>query len=238
MHSLSAFFHDHRNRRRDVRQRSRLDFERPSGLYVDTPKRFRFLNAEWFGTLRARVETSLWSDLWQWFRAIIRHWIAIAGGAAVAVIFLVATIWGGGGYWLQILSAVTLFVSFVYATFLAWRDEYRKTLGKERRRLLEEAVELVINKPLGLDSLGGVIRLSDKFRSEEDVEWVCQQLDERDHLDPFGVLGETFQPGFDGKRLKFLQDARVAPGPIRSISEAMDYIGYTWGSQNGLTARN
>ena len=38
-----------------------------------------------------------------------------------------------------------------------------------------------------------------------------------DHLDPFGVLAETFQPGFDGKRLKFLQDARVAPGPIRTI---------------------
>jgi hypothetical protein len=172
-----------------------------------------------------RMETSLWSDLWQWLKAIIRHWIAIAGGAAVAVIFLVASIGGGGGYWLRILSALTLFGSFVYATFLIWRDEYRKTLGNERRHLLEEAVELLNNKPLGLDSLGAVIRLSDKFRSEEDVEWVCQQLAERDHLDPFGVLGESFQPGFDGRRLKFLQDARIAAGPIRSISEAMDYIG-------------
>jgi len=182
------------------------------------------------------VETSLLSDLLRWFKAIIRHWIAIAGGTAVAVIFLIASIWGGGN-WLRVLSLVTLFGSFVCATFLAWRDEYRKTLGKDRRRLLEEAVDLLNNKPEGLDSLGAVIRLSDKFRSEEDVEWVCQQLDERDHLNPFGVLGASFEPGFDGKRLKFLQDARVAPGPIRSISEAMSYVQFTWAAKNGLTER-
>jgi hypothetical protein len=59
--------------------------------------------------------TSLSSDLWQWIKAIIRHWIAIAGGAAVAVIFLIASIWGGGN-WLRVLSVVTLFGSFVCAT--------------------------------------------------------------------------------------------------------------------------
>jgi hypothetical protein len=182
------------------------------------------------------MKTSLWSDLWQWLKAIIRHWIAIAGGAAVAVIFLIASIWVGG-YWMRILSLVTLFGSLICAIFLAWRDEFRKTIGTDRRWILEKAVEL-LNSGTGVDALGALIRLSDNFQNEEAVEWVCQQLDANGHLDPFGVLGETFSPGFDGKRLKFLQDARLAPGPICSISEAVSYVGYTWGSQNGLTARD
>jgi hypothetical protein len=186
------------------------------------------------------METSLCSDLWQWVKAIFHHWKSVAGGSGAGVTLLIASIWAGG-YWLRILGLVTLFGSFVWATFLAWRDEYRKTLGKKRRRLLEEAVQL-INNNLHLidmfDSLGAVIRLSDKFQSEEDVEWVCQQLDERGHINPFGVLAETFEPGFDGKRLKFLQDARVAPGGISTIDEAMSYVGRTWASENGLSPRN
>ena len=64
-----------------------------------------------------------------WVKAIFHHWIAVAGGAAVAVIFLVASIWNGD-VWLRFMG--TLFGSFVWATFLAWRDEYRKTVGKKR----------------------------------------------------------------------------------------------------------
>jgi hypothetical protein len=182
------------------------------------------------------METSLRSDLWQWFKAIVRHWIAIAGGAVAAVISLLVSIWGGD--WLRLLSLAILAASLASATFLAWRDEYRKTIGKERRRILEEAVQLLNDKPEEVDSLGAVIRLSEKFGREEDVEWVCQQLDEHGHLDPFGVLGESFEPGFNGKRLKFLQDARVAPSPIYSISDAMNYVAFTWGPKNGLTKRS
>jgi hypothetical protein len=150
--------------------------------------------------------------------------------------FLIASLWVGG-YWLRILGLVTLFGSFVCATFLAWRDEYQKTIGKQRRRILEEIVQLLNDKTEEVDSLGAVIRLSDAFRSEEDVEWVCQQLDEHGHIDPFGVLSESFEPGFDGKRLKFLQDARVTPGQIYSISDAMRYVASTWASKNGLTEK-
>ena len=57
-------------RRRDVRQRSRLDFERSSGLYVDTPKRFRFLNAERFGTILPRLS---------FYRAIAREATGLDG---------------------------------------------------------------------------------------------------------------------------------------------------------------
>lgn len=181
------------------------------------------------------METSLRSDLWKWLQALIRHWVAIAGCALFAVFQICYAIWRRD--WLPVLSWGILGVSFVGATFATWRDEYRKTIGKQRRRILEEVVQLLNDKPEEVDSLGAVIRRSDKFRSEEDVEWVCQQLDEHGHLDPFGVLGESFEPGFDGKRLKFLQDARVAPGQIYSISDAMRYVASTWASKNGLTER-
>jgi hypothetical protein len=50
--------------------------------------------------------------------------------------------------------------------------------------------------------------MSDEFGSEEDVEWVCRQLDEHGYSDPFGILHGCLNL-FDGKRLKFLRDARV-----------------------------
>ena len=180
------------------------------------------------------MHTSLWPDLSQWFRAIVRHWIAVAGGAAVAVIFLIASIWGGGN-WLRVLSLVTLFGSFICATFLAWRDEHRKTVGKERRSILQKAVE-IMNRPFK-DNIVAIIELSDEFGSEGDVEWVCQQLDEHGHGDPFGALHEMFEPGFDGKRLKFLQDARVTQYPITELSDVLSYVMDEWGSKNGVTAR-
>lgn len=181
------------------------------------------------------MKTSLQSDLWTWLKALVRNWVAIAGCALFAVFQICYAIWRRD--WLPVLSWGILGVSSVAATFATWRDEYRKTMGKQRRRILEEVVQLVNDKPEEVDSLGAVIRLSDNFRSEEDVEWICQKLDEYGHIDPFGVLGEAFEPGFDGKRLKFLQDARVAPGQIYSINDAMRYVASTWASKNGLAEK-
>jgi hypothetical protein len=93
-----------------------------------------------------------------------------------------------------------------------------------------------MNRPFK-DNIVAIIELSDEFGSEEDVERVCQQLDEHGHGDPFGILHEMFEPGFDGKRLKFLQDARVAQYPITELSDAVNYVKYEWGSKNGLTER-
>jgi len=86
-----------------------------------------------------------------------------------------------------------------------------------------------------LDEICALIAVSEEFGSEEDVEWVCQQLDEQGHVDPFAILGGggVFKPGFDGKRLKFLQDARVAQ--ISSMTKAIEYVHSTWASKNGLT---
>jgi hypothetical protein len=98
---------------------------------------------------------------------------------------------------------------------------------------LQKAVEIVNSR--NVEHIVAVIELSDEFGSEEDVEWVCEQLKEHGHGDPFGILHEMFKPGFDGKRLKFLQDARVAQYPISSPRDAVGYVRDEWASKNGLT---
>jgi len=200
----------------------------------EPPKRFPLSQApNDLAHYAARMETSIWSDLWQWRKAIFHHWVAITGGAAVAFIFLIASIWAGGNL-LRVLSGVTLFLSFIWATFLTWRDEHRKTVGKNRRSILQKAVEIMNSR--NVQHIVALIELSDEFGSEEDVEWVCQQLDEHGHGDPFSIL-KMFDPGFDGKRLKFLQDACIAGYPIASPSDVINYVNYQWGSKNGLTER-
>jgi hypothetical protein len=173
------------------------------------------------------AKASLWSDLWQWFKAIFRHWKSIAGGSGAGVFLLIASIWAGG-YWLRVLGLVTLCGSFFCAIFLAWRDEHRKTIGKNRGSILQKAVEIANSR--NVDHMVAVIELSDEFGSEEDVEWVCEQLKEHGHGDPFGIL-KMFKPGFDGKRLKFLQDARVAQYRISSPSDAVQYVRDEWASR-------
>jgi hypothetical protein len=198
-------------------------------------------NAHFRARAGRMTRSSLWSDLSQWLKAIVHHWIAIAGGAAVAVIFLIASIWVGGD-WLRFLSVLALFGSFVCATFLAWRDEHAKTIGKERRSILNNVVDFLRPKVTVLgserpDEICALIEVSDDFGSEEDVAWVSQQLDEHSHIDPFAILGTMLEPGFDGKRLKFLQDARVQSPPISSMSDALRYA-HLWASSNGLARKD
>jgi hypothetical protein len=175
---------------------------------------------------------SLWSDVREWLKAIIHHWVASAGCALVAVFQICYGIWHRD--WPPALSWAILAACFVWATFLAWRDEHRKTIGKERRSILNKVVELRAGKRP--DLLAALINVSDEFGSEEDVEWVCQELDEQGHGDPFRIIGAAFKPGFDGKRLKFLLDARVAQ--IRHLGEAIEYVHNTWASKNGLTRKD
>ena len=183
------------------------------------------------------VERSIWSDLRQWLQAIIHHWVASAGCALVAVFQICYGIFRRD--WPPILSWMILAACFLLATFLAWRDEHRKTIGKDRRSILNKIVdlsrpELTVVGVRKLDEICALIAVSEEFGSEEDVEWVCQQLDEQSHVDPFAIIGggALFKPGFDGKRLKFLQDARVAQ--ISSMTGAIEYVHHTWGPKNGL----
>jgi hypothetical protein len=66
--------------------------------------------------------------------------------------------------------------------------------------------------------LGALIRVSDEFGGEEDLKWVCKELDQQGPGDPFRIIGAEFKSGVEGKRLTFLQDARVAR--IRHLSQA------------------
>jgi hypothetical protein len=149
-------------------------------------------------------------------------------------------IWRGD--WLPVLSWGILAVSFVGASFATWRDEYRKTIGKERRSILNRVVDLLdpkvtVRGEQRPDEICALIAASHEFGSEEDVVWICKQLNDHGHVDPFGILGGMFEPGFDGKRLKFLQDARVHSTPIGSMSDALHYAHY-WASSNGLTRKD
>lgn len=179
------------------------------------------------------METWLLSDFWKWLKAIMTHWIARIGGPLVAAFQIFYGIWRRD--WPPALGWAILAGCFVWATFLAWRDEHRKTIGRERRLILNKVIDLISES--GTDVLGALIRVSDEFGSDEEVAWVCQQLDEHGHYDPFGVIPVTavFEPGFDGKRLKFLEDARVAG--INRLEEAIDYLHSGWASKNGLIDR-
>jgi hypothetical protein len=72
---------------------------------------------------------------------------------------------------------VILAACFIWATFLAWRDEHRKTIGKNRRSILNRVVDLLrpevtivgVRQP---DEIYALIQVSEDFGSEEDVEWV------------------------------------------------------------------
>jgi hypothetical protein len=50
------------------------------------------------------------------------------------------------------------------------------------------------------------------------------------------LLAPSLSRGVDGKRLEFLQDARVAQ--TRHLSQATQYVHSTWASKNGLTRRD
>jgi hypothetical protein len=175
------------------------------------------------------MKTPIWTDLRQWLKAIIHHWFASVSCALIAIFQI--------GYgilhrdWPPVFSWAILAACFVSATFLAWRDEHRKTIGKERRSILNEVVELK-ESGIGVDLLGALIKVSEEFSSEEDVEWVCAQLDAQGQGDPFKTIDVALRLGLDGKRLKFLQDARVAG--IRFMAQAIEYAS-TWALKNGLS---
>ena len=191
------------------------------------------------------MDTSFWSDLCQWFKAVIRHWITSVGGPLVAFLQICYGIWRRD--WPPTFTWALLTMCFLFATFLAWRDERRKTITSDRRQILNAAVDLLqqTTHHVGLtfvrsfDAIGALIQLADRFQTEEDVEWVARELDD-EYGDPFELLGDVLEgaPAFKGKRLKFLQDARVADPPIHSHSEALRYVQSRWAEKNGLVVKD
>jgi hypothetical protein len=133
-------------------------------------------------------QSSFKSDFWKWLKALVRHWIALAGCALFTVFQLCYFIWRGD--WLPVLSWGILAVSFVGASFATRRDEYRKTIGKERRSILNRVVDLLdpkvtVRGEQRPDEICALIAASHEFGSEEDVVWICKQLNDHGHVDPF-----------------------------------------------------
>jgi len=83
--------------------------------------------------------------------------------------------------------------------------------------------------------------VSEEFGSEEDVEWMCQQLDEQDlprrsfcYYPEAGV----FKPGFKGVNdLKFSSRLRRV-AQISSMTKAIEYLHNTWASKKWTFTRS
>jgi hypothetical protein len=58
-------------------------------------------------------------------------------------------------------------------------------------RYTDDPAFTIENKP-EQTCLGALIRVSDEFGSEEDLTWVCQELDVQGPDDPFRIIGAEF----------------------------------------------
>ncbi|SRR6266478_4504545 len=186
----------------------------------------------------------LTDDVLRFIGAVVWQWISAVGCAAyafVAVIYPKIT----GGREFPASSWWILGGCLALAVFLAWREERRKTRGKARRIILTEIVdEFNRHKTPGEaqpDLIGLFIKYCDDFGTERDVKWACEQL-KKAYGDPFGLFRLKYgKRAFDGKRLKFIRDARLARvggDEITTDTDAENYIYSTWADENGLTEQS
>jgi hypothetical protein len=88
----------------------------------------------------------------------------------------------------------------------------------------------------GMETIEALVKSSDDFQDESAVEEVCKELS-KSRRDPFVNFELVYGDGsFKGKRLKFLQDARVH-AHIETNADALEYIHRTWGQDNGLPSK-
>lgn len=78
------------------------------------------------------------------------------------------------------------------------------------------------------DVIGALIKFADEFETEEQVEWVCAELEQRQFKDPFRIMASAVPGIFDGRKLEFLCDARTAKIEIRTTMSAMSFVTKYW----------
>jgi hypothetical protein len=78
------------------------------------------------------------------------------------------------------------------------------------------------------DVIGALIKFADEFETEEQVEWVCAELEQRQFKDPFKIMASAVPGIFDGRKLEFLCDARTAKIEIRTTMSAMSFVTKYW----------
>jgi hypothetical protein len=78
------------------------------------------------------------------------------------------------------------------------------------------------------DVIGALIKFADEFETEEQVEWVCAELEQRQFKDPFKIMASAVPGIFDDRKLEFLCDARTAKIEIRTTMSAMSFVTKYW----------
>jgi hypothetical protein len=90
--------------------------------------------------------------------------------------------------------------------------------------------------PFNTDPIGAMIQPYDEFGTEEDVVVICKELHRVQQLDdPFEYFEMKYGKGtFNGKRLRFLTDARMSGKMIKTDNDALAYLDHSWAKDNGL----
>lgn len=182
---------------------------------------------------------SLVADLWDFARAVLRHWIAGVTGGIIAAALSLAGIFHPLPK--NIIAAVLIGYVLV-AAFYAWREEHKKAKGKPRQEILtkitDEFHRVQIPGDPNYDWIGLLVKHSSDFGDWRDLDWVCGKLSEQ-HSDPFFFFSVKYTPKSFGekKRFKFINDARTAHfdgHPIFTDKHAVDYMEVVWADQNKL----
>lgn len=103
----------------------------------------------------------------------------------------------------------------------------------ERQETLVKIRDLVVSTrskptPERFDEMGALIKFSNEFKNEKQVDWTLAELEQRQFQNPFKIL-ENAAPGvFDDRKLEFLTDARTATIEIRRITSALSFAVKYW----------
>ncbi len=167
-------------------------------------------------------------EIGYFLRSILLRWINAVGGAAIAFMQIWYT-----GKTSPVSPWEILATCFILASFLAWRDEYRKVITKNRRATLYKIRDLIQTTttkqlPERFDSLGALVKYSDELNTERDVNWICDALKLGGHEHPFQILDKVSNKAFLGRRLQFLQEARGSKLDIKRASSAISFALKTW----------
>lgn len=193
---------------------------------------------------------------WKWTSAGIK---GVYGKASVGVGVILATaIWFNPQWFAQYVPermsrVVTVLVPFaavgsvfvfrwIMSPFFVYKETKAQVKGKPRRDIARRIIEEVKVGGSGPFStmyrdpmIVRLIRASEDFGDESDVEAVCAELAKGGHEDPFESFEIYYGPGsFKGKRLKFLQDARFSSVSISHEGDALNFLQSGWAENHGL----
>lgn len=111
------------------------------------------------------------------------------------------------------------------ASFITRDAELRETLYKIRDLIIASKDEHYDKR---YDSFGALLSFSEALRSENEVIWICEQLQSGGHRHPFGFLDLTSHNALKGKWLTFLQEARASNLNITEVPGAIWFAAKQW----------